>query len=520
MKIHQLLLFISCCISTITFAQNEKISASSANDKFKTYNYTGALKEYLELLKQEPKNEKYNYRAGFCYLMVNINKAKAVPYLEIASRSEKSDPDVWFHLGRAYHVAARFDDAIKAYEKFKTQNNGSTEAKKKVDKYLQYAFNAKELIKYPLNVTFTNLGKDVNSPYADYAPYVPADEKFIVYNSRRKETGTPFRNGAYTSAVFISKVENGVFTKGKPIGTPIKSGTIGDDEVVGLSSNGDMLLMMYSNEKDFASLDISLANAPMKFEKTQRLPETINSGGQEFAGAITTDGSTLYFVSNRPGGYGGGDIYVAKKLPNGNWGPAQNLGPEINTPDEEDYPNISADGKNLLFSSNGRSSMGGFDIFTANWNDSLKKWTGIKNFGYPINTPDDDRNLRLSQDGRHGYIASLKEGGFGDLDIYRVDFNDVEPNLTLRLGKIMAADSTKKLNYANVFITVTDNATNEIFGNYIPNPTSGKYVIILPAGEYTLTAESDEAGVYEEKIAVLEYVSGRQEIYKNIVLKK
>jgi len=500
-------------------AQNKPSAAtpSSANDLFKYTNYTEALKEYQQLLKSDPKNEKYNYRIGYCYLMTNISKAKAVPYLEIASRSEDADPDVLFDLGRAYHVAYRFDDAIKAYTKFKTSGKGSAQNKSRVDKYIQYSYNAKELVKYPLNVTFTNLGKDVNSISADYCPYVPADESFLIYNSRRKETGTPFKNGNFTSVVFISVVKDGKFTKGKPIGTPISSG-IGDDEIVGLSSKGDVLLMMYSNNIDFATLNISYSEKAQRFEKTQRLPDAINTGGHEFAGSISPDGNTIYFVSNRPGGYGGGDLYVTKKLPNGNWGPAQNLGPEINTADEEDYPNISPDGKTLFFSSNGRSSMGGFDIFTAAYVDSTNTWKNVKNFGYPVNTPEDDRNLRLSIDGRHGYIAAVREGGLGDLDIYRVDFNDIEQKLALRLGTIASTDTTKKINFSDAFITVTNSETNEVFGNYLANPNTGRYVIILPVGEYVLSVEASGFKPYEEKLIVEEKVSIRQETNKNIVL--
>ena len=212
-------------------------------------------------------------------------------------------------------------------------------------------------------------------------------------------------------------------------------------------------------------------------------------------------------------------MYCVRKLPDGSWSPAQNLGPEINTEADEDFPNISHDGKTLYFSSNGRSSMGGFDIFKAIWDEENVKWVNVKNIGYPLNTTDDDMNLRLSSNGRHGYIAAVRDGGFGDLDIYRLDFNNIDANLSMISGKISSADSvTKKISYADIFITVTDNSTKDVFGNYVPNPHSGKYVIILPSGDYTMSIEHPGFQTYEEKINVAEKVSIRQEITKNIII--
>ena len=158
-----------------------KGDASVADEMFANFNYTEALKNYLALLKKEPKNDKYNLRAGECYLFSNINKAKAVSYLEMAQKSDKPDHDLLYFLGRAYHYAYRFDDAIKAFTKYKEQGKGSADYRKQVDRYIQYCQNAKELVKFPLKVTFNNLGKNVNSPYADYQAFVPEDESFLVF---------------------------------------------------------------------------------------------------------------------------------------------------------------------------------------------------------------------------------------------------------------------------------------------------------------------------------------------------
>ncbi len=517
--------FLLLCLlfSTLIFSQSDlKLPSNAdpavADELFSNNNFTEALRNYLALLKKEPKNEKYIYRTGICYLNSNINKAKAISYLETSSKSDKSDHDTWFYLGKAYHYAGRFDDALKAFTNYKESGKGSSDNRKQVDRYIQYCSNGKELVKFPLNVSFKNLGKNVNSPYPDYQAFVPEDESYLVFTTRRKEGGgQQGPDGTYGASVFVSKVTNGEFGKAKSIGPPINTGD-GDEEVVGLSLSGDIMILVYDNAVSFADLFISYADKKMNFKKAEALDKNINSSAQEIAASISPDGMTLYFTSTRPGGYGGSDLYLSHKLPNGSWALAQNLGPEINTADDEDFPNISPDGETLYFSSTGHTSMGGYDIFKASWSELAHKWTNIKNIGYPINTPDDDMNLRLSANGKYGYIAALKEGGFGDLDIYRVDFNDLEPKYSLIKGCLLSADSSEKLNYGKVQIAVTDMKSKDTYGNYTPNALSGKYVMILPPGEYTINIDIAGFEKYSEKLVVADKVGSRQEIEKNIVV--
>ncbi|MEW6467549.1 MAG: hypothetical protein AB1458_01420 [Bacteroidota bacterium] len=501
------------------FAQDD-VDPKLADQKFLAENYTDALEDYLSLLEKDPKSEKYNFRVAVCYLNTEISKAKAVPYLEIVTRMSKYDPDAMYLLGRAYHFAYRFDDAIKCYQQYKLTGKGTPENLKDVDQQIQYCFNAKELMKFPLNVTFENLGKDVNSEYADYFSFVPADESFLVLSTRRPETGMEKNeDGTYPASIFMSKASHAVFQKAKSLGEPINTNK-GDAEVIGLSAKGDIMLIYYKNFKGDDDIYISYADKNGNFKKAERLPDNINSAkGAEIAASLSSDGNTIFFASYRPGGLGGTDLYVCKKLPNGTWGPAVNLGPQINTPLNEDFPNISPDGKTLYFSSSGHTSMGGYDIFRAEWDESSQTFVNPKNIGYPINTPEDNYNFRISATGRYGYVAAcLPDKGIGDLDIYRVTFNDVEPQYTVVRGNIAPADSAKNLSYADVFITVTDTKSGEIYGNYTANPNSGNYVIILPPGTYTISVESAGFKTVVEKLDVLDKNSFKHEISKDIRL--
>jgi hypothetical protein len=163
--------------------------------------------------------------------------------------------------------------------------------------------------------------------------------------------------------------------------------------------------------------------------------------------------------------------------------------------------------------------MGGYDIFKAELNVETNQYSNPKNMGYPLNTPEDNFNFRVSSNGRFGYISALRDGGLGDLDIYRVTFNEVEPQYSVVNGNVASADSTQKLNFTDVFITVTDTKTQEIVGNYLPNPNSGRYVMVLAPGNYEINVEANGFTPITEKVTILDKSSFKFEINKDIKLK-
>jgi WD40-like Beta Propeller Repeat len=455
---------------------------------------------------------------GVCYLNSNLNKAKAVPYLEIASRKEKSDPNGKYLLGRAYQYANRFDDAINTFKQFKLDAKGTVFNLADADLQIQHCINAKELMKYPVDVVFQNLGSAINSEYKDYYPFVTENESFVVYNTNRPEKNAEkLANGDYKNSIYLSKVTNGNYEKAMPIGAPINSGNNGM-EVIGLNASGDVMLLYLPEGSGKGNILISKADGKGGFTKPEKLDSKINSSGDEIAASISNDGNTLFFASSRKDGFGGTDIYVCKKI-NNKWLEPQNAGSSINTPYDEDFPNISPDGKVLYFSSKGHSSMGGYDIFKSSYNETDKTFSRPKNIGYPINTTDDDMNFRISKNGKYGYFATAKTGGSGDFDIYRVSFSEIESDYSVLIGEIKATDNST-VSYADVFISITNNTTNEIVGNYLPNPTSGRFIVILPPGKYQMSVEAAGYKTINKRVEILDKSSFQSEININIELAK
>lgn len=236
------------------------------------------------------------------------------------------------------------------------------------------------------------------------------------------------------------------------------------------------------------------------WSKPVKLNENINTKHWEPSAFISADGNSLYFASNKPGGFGGLDLYMSKRGSDGDWDKAVNLGAGINTPYDEDAPSIHPDGVTLSFSSNGHNTMGGFDIFT-----SLLSYEGIwsepVNVGYPINTTDDDIFYMVSPNGKTAYFSSFREDGLGEKDNYMATFLDKkETPLTLIQGTVNdeAGMPAKK-----VMITVTDNETEAIVGVYKANAKTGQFLFILTPGKnYNITYQAENHLFYSENIEI------------------
>ena len=253
------------------------------------------------------------------------------------------------------------------------------------------------------------------------------------------------------------------------------------------------------------------------WSKPEKMTEMINSkNGAETSAIYSPDQQVIYFSSNRPGGYGGKDIYRIKKMPDDTWSLPMNLGPTINTKYDEDAPFIHPDGVTMFFSSKGHQNMGGYDIFK-----SVKVedgWTAPENIGYPINTVGDDIYFILSADGKHGYYSSDMKEGYGSSDIFMINMPKEENKYVLLKGTVVSYDEGfKKL---PAVITVIDYATKELQGIYRTNSKTGKYLMVLqPRKKYKIIVESEGYHVLIDEIDMREKLK-MEDLMKNITLKK
>ncbi len=521
---------------------NEKL----AKDLFAMRNFREALDEYLVLYKKDSKSLTYNYRVGICYLNLNVDRAKALPYLEFAVNHPKVDIEAWYELGRCYMYNYRFDDAINAFKSYqKLQKTKTDKFTIPAHRQIEMCRNAIELLKKPVNVTFHNLGNQINSAFPDFSPYIPADEGFLVFTSKRDNNIGKLLDfdGFYTSDVYLSSFRDNVWGKAKSIGTLINSDLV--EEVGGLSADGNTLFVYIDNYDGFNDIVWTFRKGK-SFQKPIKISPAINSNVLESSASVSPDKETIVFATEREDGMGGTDLYVSKKLPSGEWSLPQNLGKPLNTSYNEEFPNFSPDGKVLYFASQGHNSMGGYDLFKSEYNASDNTWSAPVNLGYPVNTPEDNMTISFSQSGRYAYIAAFRNDSEGDLDIYKLIFQDVEPPYSVIRGNILNSDSSNiysfilpidkkndntgiystgindNLNLSNrdinVRIKVYDKATGKVIGKYLPNKLTGRYVVVLQPGEYKITFTGKGFKKYTEEIKIDDIGFFNNEIIKNIVL--
>lgn len=506
---------VAFCFQSFAQPKGKKPEVEDADEHFKHGNYVMALPIYRDILKTEKDNKKVQYRLGLCYLNTNYNRTEAVKHLEEVSKDPKFDVEVWYNLGHAYHLAGKIDDAISAFEKYK-----SLVPKKaaETDRQIGMCQNAKLFMSMPVNVTFTNLGKDLNSEDPDYYPFVNADETFMAFTSRRKENIGGKRvevDGYHPSDIYYSKVENGKWTKAVNPGNAINSAL--DEQVVWLKPDASEMMIYLDHIDKFGDLYLSTKRNGGDFMKGKLLPEQVN-GKVETSGCFGPDGNVIVFA-RRDGVNEKSDIYTCRKLPTGVWGQPYKLPAQINTPYNEDFPYLAGDGVTLYFSSEGHNSMGGYDLFKSVYNPEDNTWSKAENLGYPINGFADDRSISLTPDMRAGYISSFRPGGYGDLDIYRIRFNQNEQIVRIITGRVCLGDTANKPKSTVGTITAVNKSTNEEY-TFVPNTKNGKFVLALGAGVYKVSVRVDGYSTFEEELTFSDIGKVEMEKNKNYVLKK
>jgi outer membrane protein OmpA-like peptidoglycan-associated protein len=417
-----------------TFAQLDNDLVAEADAAYNIGAKSLALDNYLLALRQNPNNVRANFMAGKA-IIETIDKSRASTYLIKAYQLNPNiSPDILLLIGQAFQFGNDFDNAIAYYEKHKVKIKEDAVIKKtnkntlkailaEIDEKIAKCNNGKKYTNDPLEYSIKNLGKGVNSGHADYAPAINKDETIMIFTSRREGgigIGNVDKDLQFFEDIYISEFKDGEWQPAQNIGTNIN--TEYHDASIGLSGDGKTLFL-YKDENG-GDIYVSTQRKDGTWSKPEPSSSNINSSYNENSVSISPDGQTLFFTSDRPGGKGGIDIYMSKLDKNGKWGKPTNMGAPINTSSDEDGPFIDYDGKTLYFSSRGHEGMGGYDIFVTEYDSTGKKWSEPVNIGYPINTPDEDIYFVKSGDRRFGYYASVKDGGVGEKDIYKVAIPD------------------------------------------------------------------------------------------------
>ena len=396
-----------------------------------------AKEMYVQAAQTDPDNLKANYMAGKT-ILETINKGEATPYLlKVYELDTDYRFDILYSVARAYQYDLKFNEAINFYNSYLQKLNKQKEYRgedkvpvSQVRRRIYECENGLEFVNNARNFKITNIGSSVNSSSKDYAPVINADETVLIFTSRRAEGNlneNVFDDNFYYEDIFISKKVDGQWSTAKNIGETVN--TLYFDSNLALSADGKQLYLYKDGDNGDGNIYLSELQDDDTWSEPEPLSNNINSSYTENSVSISPDGNTLYFTSDRPGSYGGYDIYRCEKDRRGEWGKVTNLGQVINTPYNEEGVFIGHDGKTLYFSSRGHKGMGGYDIFKSTYDDEKLEWGEPVNLGYPINTPDDDVYFVTTKDETSGYYATVRNDGVGYLDLYKVEVPDLSENL-------------------------------------------------------------------------------------------
>lgn len=459
--------------------------------------YLEALPNLDSLLKLYPQNLAATYLAGICVAYDEERRSKSLPMLLSVGKNKDQLDGYLYHLAYAYEKADSVIMADKYFAEFVKEEAANPKPDKKlVEEAVHRIANLKMLneLRSKINlVQIKNIGPPVNTAASEYVPLIPSDGSFMIYTYRgplskggkqnltktKMEGPSKKEEGIYFEDVFITyHINDSAWSTPNPIQSIC---TTLHDAAVTLSADGTQLII-YKN-LGAGNGDLYLSKLEGKNWTVPKYQKGLNSDKWDGSACFLPDKKHIIISSERKGGFGGRDLYIAEKIGEDTWGHVTNLGKDINSEYDEDAPFVTADGKILFFSTNGKLSIGGYDVVRSDLKDGL--WSKPYNLGKPINTDNDDKFFIVTGDGKTGYYSTQLKGGKGEQDIYTI--SPGIPGKPIALVQVTGTVTVNnKPSEANIEIRSAINSkfkTQKITSN----TTTGKFLINLPAGdEYEL----------------------------------
>jgi len=523
--------------ATVTFAQKKSGNViEKGTDEYKMFmakqdfysgDYRSAVNKYKEVLRNRPSDASVQFYIGQCYFMMREYNA-ALEFLENARNTNPSvNEELSLFLGRTYHYRGMLDKALDELNKYRKTIADSPKqiAETEIDVYIAQCKVAKSLMAAPVNVTLVPL-LEINSQYDDKGPVLTNGDKTLVFTSRRP-TGDKSKMDAEGDYGYYDDVYESLWSDEKRTWLPADMirgplNSEGYDACNSISNDG-MTMFIYRNDPSTArggEIFMSKKATSGKWKSPEILLKPINTSYYEDAACISPDGNTLYFISERPGGLGRGDIWISKRAGE-YWSEPVNMGAPLNTPYDENGLYLTSDGKTLFFCTNGYNSMGSHDIFrTTKASDG--KWSVPVNLGYPINSVGMESKFVMTADNKTAYISTVRDSGLGERDIVKIDIS----NYNVLTGESIASVPVKaSLNGKitdeqgaplSVAIRIVDKATGVEAAMTRSNPDGSFSIDFSGDRNYTMEVTAEGFQQVSEGISI---PAGKTQS-KNIILVK
>jgi flagellar motor protein MotB len=511
-------------ITLSSFGQRRTIRAEDPDfATAKNMYLEGKFRQAIPLLEQIVLSASDNQDAVY-YLASsynNINQAQKAweRFKFLETLNPNYDPWFYFEAGIAAFDLKNWNEAVRLLSEFKKRypvSTRTTRARHRADYLINYAKQTKILESQSLVTKDpVSLPAPINSTQSDYLPMLDATGNKLYFTSKRLGGFSKEIEGAKEGDedLYFTVRVNGKWSDPQLLPPPLNG--IGNEGAASFSADGQSMIFGACGRDDgvggcdlyFSSLEGD------KWSKPQNLGNVVNSEDWDAHSTLSADGTKIIFSSNRAGGYGGEDLYIVERNPFGEWGVPSNLGPTINTPLTELSPFFSQDAKTLYFASNGHPGFGETDIFKSVLENG--KWSTPVNLGRPLNTTGDDRYFTIGGSGEKGYISSSKVNG--KFQLYEVDIPaEMRPQPSIIVEGVVTNAKTKSLIAANVI--VEDIKTGEQIATGKSNSSTGKYLVVLPAGRtYSVSVSKEGFFFYSQRFDV-PMTSSFKEINKEIQL--
>jgi Tol biopolymer transport system component len=502
----------------------DQVKMVLAKQKLYAGQFISALNLYKEVLIKNPEDASVLYYIGYCNFELKKYDLALETLKKALATNKDIKPETHLVLGKLYLLDENIDEALIEFTSYKSTAKSKDAELEEVDVYIEHCNNAKKYMANPNNdIKIENLGEAINSKYDDQTPCISADGMKLVFTTRRPQTtNAPIDiegDGKFFQDIYISLWDT---INKKWLPSDEVSGNVNTDAhdaCTSISPDGKQIFLYKNDLSDNQSRggDIFVSKViNNKWKTPEPLGKPINTTYWEGGACISPDGKTLFFISERKGGYGRADIWMVKRKNKQEWDIPVNLGPEINSEFDEVGAFLAPDGKTLFFSSNGKGSMGSYDIFKTTLEGG--KWSKPTNLGFPINTVYKDGPLVVSADAKLAYFASERKGGIGESDIYTADISNYGifekdgkkvVNTGLSILKGIVRDAFEGSGIMGVDVQIFDQ-TGALVASTVTTD-NGEYFITLK-GDVTYTLKIVKKGFKsaEEKV---ELKMGKNETY-------
>lgn len=464
------------------------LAAQSLDDHL----YEIAVEQLQKAIHADDKFVEAHMQLGDIFRQMRKHKQAVEQFRKVIQLSPDFSSTVYVKLGDEEISDAQYADAQEHLEKYLSYPNITPQGNMHARKLIADCKFSIQALQHPVPFKPVNMGPEINTADDEYLPVATADESELIFTRKIGNNEDFYRslkiNGKWQRATYLSD----------QINTPEYN-----EGAQSISQDGKYLFFTGCNRPDgLGRCDIYIAQKKGNdWGKPFDLSPPINTAGWESQPSISADGRTLYFVSNRKGGYGGYDIWKSTITSNG-WGEPENLGPNINTSFDEQSPFIHPDDSTLYFSSNGWPGMGGKDLFVSRLGKD-GKWQKPENMGYPINSSGDENGLSVTANGAFAFFSSNNLNGYGGYDIYTFELpRSMRPHMvTYVKGKVLDVKTKVPLEAAVEIIDLQRN--QPVYQDY-SDPVQGNFLATLTAGKnYGLNISKSGYLFYSENFSLI-----------------